>query len=80
VWYGLDEDDRDVNLLCQGLGEGIIRRIPKSAQCGRILHITDSENRLGELIRKNLFLVPLDPGGGHFRYHHLFCQRFVSAP
>ncbi len=32
VWYGLDEDDRDVNQLCQGLGEGIIRRVPASAR------------------------------------------------
>jgi len=33
-----------------------------------------SQRLLDEIRKDNLFLIPLDPGGRWFRYHHLFAQ------
>jgi LuxR family maltose regulon positive regulatory protein len=40
--------------------------------CDDVLGTTDSAARLASLARSNMFLVPLDPRGEWYRYHHLF--------
>ena len=42
--------------------------------CNAILLRTDSEDRLRDLERSNLFVVGLDDDRSWFRYHHLFAQ------
>ncbi|MFC3803298.1 LuxR C-terminal-related transcriptional regulator [Cohnella sp. GCM10012308] len=43
-----------------------------SGTCDALTGRDDGSRMLGELRRRNLFLVPLDDGGVWFRYHHIF--------
>lgn len=43
-----------------------------AATCDALTGRDDGIRMLGELRRRNLFLVPLDDGGVWFRYHHIF--------
>ncbi len=40
--------------------------------CDAVLETTGSGRRLRAIDRSNLFVVPLDPSGKWYRYHHLF--------
>jgi len=42
--------------------------------CDEILERSDCTERLRALERENGFLVPLDPAGKWYRYHHLFAE------
>jgi LuxR family maltose regulon positive regulatory protein len=46
--------------------------------CGALCHAVTgdaaSQQLLDEIRKDNLFLIPLDPGGRWFRYHHLFAE------
>jgi LuxR family maltose regulon positive regulatory protein len=46
--------------------------------CGALCHAVTgdaaSQQLLDEIRMDNLFLIPLDPGGRWFRYHHLFAE------
>jgi LuxR family maltose regulon positive regulatory protein len=42
--------------------------------CDALLDENGSGERLGELSRTNLFLIPLDDHGHWYRFHHLFAQ------
>jgi ATP/maltotriose-dependent transcriptional regulator MalT len=46
--------------------------------CDAVAERDDSEEMLRELERVNLFVVPLDPGLGWYRYHHLFRDLLLS--
>lgn len=47
------------------------------ALCDRLLGHANSRRLLEECMKAGLFLVPLDPTGDWFRYHHLFAE-FLS--
>ena len=40
--------------------------------CDAVLERSDSASMLAEVERLNFFLIPLDPTGSEYRYHHLF--------
>ncbi len=40
----------------------------------KVSGLEDSSEILDHLLRANLFLIPLDPDGGWYRYHHLFSE------
>ena len=42
--------------------------------CDAVMDQDDSEEMLEELLRSNLFLVPLDDESGSYRFHHVFAQ------
>jgi LuxR family transcriptional regulator, maltose regulon positive regulatory protein len=46
--------------------------------CDAVLETSGSAAALESLARSNLFLVPLDPTGESYRYHHLFQQLLRS--
>jgi LuxR family transcriptional regulator, maltose regulon positive regulatory protein len=46
--------------------------------CDAVLERSGSASTLGSLARANLFLVPLDPNGEWYRYHHLFKELLRS--
>ena len=45
-----------------------------SALCHAVTGDAASQQRLDEIRRGNLFLIPLESGGSWFRYHHLFAD------
>ena len=47
--------------------------------CDAVLEESGSASTLESLARSNLFLVPLDPSGEWYRYHHLFQELLRSA-
>ena len=47
--------------------------------CGAVLEERASASALESLARSNQFLVPLDPDGTWYRYHHLFQELLRSA-
>src|SRR5436190_5489113 len=49
----------------------ILRRV-SAPLCDAVLGTSDSGLMLRELERANVFISPLDRGGGWYRYHHLF--------
>lgn len=51
----------------------ILKRFNASL-CDAVRECEDSQQRLEELKRKNLFLIPLDNERHWFRYHHIFDQ------
>ncbi len=51
----------------------ILKRF-NAALCDAVREREDSQQRLEELKRKNLFLIPLDNERHWFRYHHIFDQ------
>ncbi len=63
---GLAADDREFLL-----GTSVLDRLTGPA-CDALLGVTGSEERLRDLARRNLLVVPLDPRHRAFRYHHLF--------
>ena len=46
--------------------------------CDAVLEQSGSASTLESLARSNLFLVPLDPSGEWYRYHHLFQELLRS--
>lgn len=42
--------------------------------CASVMDMADVYALLKEVEQANLFLVPLDPGGAWYRYHHLFAE------
>jgi LuxR family maltose regulon positive regulatory protein len=55
----------------------ILERLTGSL-CDAVTERDDGEEMLRELERANLFVVPLDPGSGWYRYHHLFRDLLLS--
>ncbi|MFN2212441.1 MAG: LuxR C-terminal-related transcriptional regulator [Anaerolineales bacterium] len=49
-----------------------------AALCAAITDNPGSQQVLDELHNDNLFLIPLDPSGTWFRYHHLFAEVLYS--
>ena len=47
--------------------------------CDAVLEESASASALESLARSNLFLVPLDPGGEWYRYHHLLQELLRAA-
>lgn len=62
----LGEDTRDFLLRTSVLGRFTAQL------CDAVLGTTGAAQRLSDLERSNLFLVPLHIPGGWYRYHHLF--------
>ena len=74
--------------LVDYLGEEVLTRLPEDVQdfllqtsvlnyltaplCDALTERTDSQALLDQLIRANLFLIPIDPARRWFRYHRLF--------
>jgi LuxR family maltose regulon positive regulatory protein len=63
---GLDDDTRDFLLRTS-----VLARLG-GPLCDAVLDTDGSADRLAALARSNLFLLPLDPRGDWYRYHHLF--------
>jgi LuxR family maltose regulon positive regulatory protein len=63
---GLDEETRGFLLHTS-----VLSRL-SGPLCDAVLDTAGSDTRLAMLARSNLFLVPLDPRGEWYRYHHLF--------
>lgn len=53
------------------VGTAVLHRLD-GAICDAVLGRTGSAERLADLARSNLFLIPLDQREGRYRYHHLF--------
>jgi LuxR family maltose regulon positive regulatory protein len=66
VLSGLTEEVRTFLLTTS-----VLRRMT-GRLCDAVVGREDSEQRLRELSRANLFIVPLDDNGEWYRYHHLF--------
>jgi LuxR family transcriptional regulator, maltose regulon positive regulatory protein len=49
----------------------VLRRM-SGPLCDSVLETSGSGSRLREILRSNLFVVPLDAAGRWYRYHHLF--------
>jgi LuxR family maltose regulon positive regulatory protein len=73
--YLVDEvlDAHDAPMRALMLRTSILERICGSL-CDAVLEEEGSAERLRELARTNLFLVPLDDHGEWFRFHHLFAK------
>ena len=67
----LNHHDPDVQTLM--LRSSILGRMC-GPLCDAVLQKEDSAERLRELVRTNLFLVPLDDRGEWYRFHQLFAQ------
>jgi LuxR family maltose regulon positive regulatory protein len=63
---GLDDDTRRFLLHTS-----VLSRLGGSL-CDAVLDTDGSDARLADLARSNLFLLPLDPRGEWYRFHHLF--------
>ncbi len=59
------------------LATSILDRLSGSA-CDAVTGSTGSAERLEQLARSNLFVVPLDNVGETYRYHHLFAEMLCS--
>ncbi len=59
------------------LETSILTRICASL-CTAVTGLQNSEDLIGYLYRKNLFIIPLDNDRFWFRYHHLFAQVLIS--
>jgi LuxR family maltose regulon positive regulatory protein len=68
VLDGLDAETRDF-LLRTSILERVSARL-----CDHLLRSDDAAERLLEIERANLFLVPLDGRREWYRYHHLFAE------
>ena len=66
VLAGLTEEVRRFLLTTS-----VLKRIT-GPLCDAVLGREDSQERLRELSRANLFIIPLDERGEWYRYHHLF--------
>ncbi|MGA8047355.1 MAG: LuxR C-terminal-related transcriptional regulator, partial [Dermatophilaceae bacterium] len=51
--------------VLEGLSPGLCDAVTGAGNANRIL---------GEMYRRSMFLIPLDPAGTTFRYHHLFAE------
>lgn len=67
----LDHQSPDVQSFL--LDTAFLPRLSPSL-CNAVTGRTDSSDRLDQLERSNLFVVPLDEDRGWFRYHYLFAE------
>ncbi|MFA5884513.1 MAG: LuxR C-terminal-related transcriptional regulator [Acidimicrobiia bacterium] len=64
----------DVEFL---LHTAVLERL-SGALCDAVLECTGSGARLERLARANRFVIPLDPTGDWYRYHHLFSEMLLA--
>ena len=64
----------DVEFL---LHTAVLERL-SGALCDTVLECTGSGARLERLARENRFVIPLDPTGDWYRYHHLFSEMLLA--
>ena len=55
------------------LKSSVLERL-SGALCDAVAERTASRALIESLVQANLFIVPLDPGGDWYRYHHLFAE------
>ena len=79
VLDGCDDASREFLLDC-----AVFTRF-NAAACAAVLGVDTAAGQLREISLRNLFLVPLDPRGDWYRYHHLLrevlhAELFRSSP